>query len=345
MKKVITQLFMLGCIALGAQNTPHAVPFSEIEGIRVGNSQDEKAKTGVTVFFFPETAVAAVTVLGGGPASRELELVNPERNSHFLNALVFAGGSSFGLEASHGVMKCLEERGIGYDTGAALVPLVCQSDIYDLSYGRADVRPDRKMGYSACIDAISGNHPVSGNTGAGTGATVGKPKGVSRAQKSGIGYAAARLGDVVVGVAAVVNAYGDIFYKGTKIAGMTNEDRTGFADALEALYDMQPANLFTGNTTLVAVFTNGDFSSTDMKKIADIASAGMARSIRPVFTMADGDTIYAISVGKSKVPSDVNVVGALAAELVEEAVRDAICSSAVSEKEYLSNVAVTSSGK
>lgn len=312
--------------------------FSEIDGVSVGNSEDRNAMTGVTVFYFPEKAVAAVSILGGGPASRETGLADPERNVCGLDALVFAGGSSFGLEASHGVMQCLEEHGIGYDTGVAKVPLVCQSDIYDLSFGRPDVRPDKAMGYAACMDAMAGNHPLSGSTGAGTGATVGKPKGMHRAQKSGIGYSAARLGDLEIGVAAVVNSLGDVFFDGRKIAGMTDEDRNGFMDASRALLEMHVSNLFTGNTTLVALFTNGDFNVSDLKKIANVASAGMARSIRPVFTMVDGDTVYAVSVGRRKVKADVNVAGEMAAGLVEKAVRDAVLSSVMDESEFLDNV-------
>ena len=321
-----------------SQSVVKTVPFSDLKGISVGNAQDNEAKTGVTVFYFPETACAAVKVLGGGPASRETPLLDAERSNTPINALVLGGGSSFGLEASHGVMNCLEEVGIGYDTGYALVPIVCQSDIYDLSYGKADVRPDIAMGYEACKKALQTNHVESGNIGAGTGATVGKAKGMGQSQKSGIGYAAAQIGDLTVGVAAVVNAYGDVYYHGEKIAGMTNGTRSAFQDVAEALFATQPRNLFTGNTTLVAVFTNGDFDTAALKKIANMSSAGFARAIRPVFTMADGDTIYAVSVGKDKVAANVNVAGTLAADLVEEAMRDAVMSSKISEEEFLKNI-------
>lgn len=321
-----------------SQSVVKTVPFSDLKGISVGNAQDNEAKTGVTVFYFPETACAAVKVLGGGPASRETPLLDAERSNTPINALVLGGGSSFGLEASHGVMKCLEEVGIGYDTGYALVPIVCQSDIYDLSYGKADVRPDIAMGYEACKKALQTNHVESGNIGAGTGATVGKAKGMGQSQKSGIGYAAAQIGDLMVGVAAVVNAYGDIYYRGEKIAGMTDSKRSEFQDAAETLFATQPHNLFTGNTTLVAVFTNGDFDTAVLKKIANMSSAGFARGIRPVFTMADGDTIYAVSVGKDKVAANVNVAGTLAADLVEEAIRDAVVSSKIPEEEFLKNI-------
>lgn len=328
-------LTLLGATALMAQ-TP--IAFSELEGVSVGNAQNDKAKTGVTVFRFSEPATAAVTVLGGGPASRETTLLGLDRNDHPLHALVFAGGSTFGLEAAEGVVACLEKNGIGYDTGYALIPLVCQSDIYDLGYGRSDIRPDKKMGYEACAKAMKSSDPRSGNVGAGTGATVGKPHGGLQAQKSGIGYAAARIGDLKIGVAAVVNAYGDIYYKGKKIAGMTTPDRSGLGDSAEALYGIDAENLFTGNTTLVAVFTNGSFSGAQLKKIANMAAAGMARGIKPVFTMADGDTIYALSVGSEKVDGSVNIAGALAAELIEEAFKDAIESSRIPDAEFLGNL-------
>ena len=321
-----------------SQSVVKHIPFSDLKGTSVGNAQDNEAKTGVTVFYFPETACAAVKVLGGGPASRETPLLDAERSNTPINALVLGGGSSFGLEASHGVMNCLEEVGIGYDTGYALVPIVCQSDIYDLSYGKADVRPDIAMGYEACKKALQTNHVESGNIGAGTGATVGKAKGMGQSQKSGIGYAAAQIDDLMVGVAALVNAYGDIYYRGEKIAGMTGSKRSEFQDAAETLFATQPHNLFTGNTTLVAVFTNGDFDTAALKKIANMSSAGFARAIRPVFTMADGDTIYAVSVGKDKVAANVNVVGTLAADLVEEAMRDAVVSSKIPEEEFLKNI-------
>lgn len=153
------------------------IDFSDINGVSVGNAQDDNAGTGVTVFRFIKPARAAVEVFGGGPASRETETIATERN-HPLNALVFSGGSAYGLAASDGVMRCLESHGIGYDTGIAVVPIVCQSCIYDLGYGSATVRPDAAMGYKACEATFSGNDPRSGNVGAGTGATVGKAAGM-----------------------------------------------------------------------------------------------------------------------------------------------------------------------
>ena len=274
---------------------------------------------------------------GGGPASRETESIAPER-SHPLNALVFPGGSAYGLAAADGVMRCLEAHGVGYETGLALVPIVCQSCIYDLGYGSATIRPTADMGYAACEASFAKNDPCSGNRGAGIGATVGKAAGMKQAQKSGIGYAALEMGRLQIGVAVVINSYGDVFADGEKIAGMLTPDRMAFADSCETLLQQSGENLFvsTTNTTLAAIFTNGDFAPAQLKHIAQMASAGMARGIRPAFTSADGDTIYAISVGKKadKVDANLDAVGALAATLLEEALADAIRSSAINETEY-----------
>ena len=303
------------------------ISFSDIPGVSVGNAQDDDASTGVTVFRLTVPGRAAVEIFGGGPASRETETISPER-SHPLNALVFSGGSAYGLAAADGVMRCLEAHCVGYDTGIALVPIVCQSCIYDLGYGSADVRPDAAMGYAACEASFKGNDPRSGSVGAGTGATVGKAAGMGQCQKAGIGYAAAQTGKLMVGVAVVVNSYGDIFYSGRKLAGMLTPDHKTFGDSYRTLLQTTGENLFTSttNTTLAAVFTNGDFVPAELKHIARMASAGMARSINPAFTTADGDTIYAISVGAEadKVTASLDVAGALAASLLEEAIADAV---------------------
>jgi L-aminopeptidase/D-esterase-like protein len=340
MKQIIAVLSGLilasGIAAQGQAPEPQHIPFSSIQGVCVGNAQDPAAGTGVTVFRLVVPGRAAVAVFGGGPASRETEAIAPERN-HPLNALVFSGGSAYGLAASGGVARCLEEHGIGFDTGIARVPIVCQSSIYDLGYGSASVRPDEKMGYSACEASFTGNDPRSGNIGAGTGATVGKAAGMQQCQKSGIGYAAARIGALQVGVAVVLNSYGDIYSGRQKIAGMLTPDRSSFADSYESLLQTTGENLFTTNTTLVAVFTNGDFTPAQLKQLTQMASAGLARSIAPVFTTADGDTVYAISVGPDaeKVPASLDAVGALSARLTEEAVADAVRSAQMPEQAFM----------
>jgi len=339
---LVSAFLAFGISAHGQISGPEHIPFASLPGISVGNAQHDAAGTGVTVFRLTVPGRAAVEVFGGGPASRETEILAPDRN-HPLNALVFSGGSAYGLAASGGVARCLEEHGVGYDTGIALVPIVCQSCIYDLGYGSAGVRPDEQMGYKACEASFSTNDPRSGNVGAGTGATVGKAAGMRQSQKSGIGYAAAQMGKLQVGVAVVLNSYGDIYAGGQKIAGMLTPDRSAFADAYTALLGTAGDNLFTSttNTTLVAVFTNGDFSPAELKHLAQMASVGLARGINPIFTTADGDTVYAVSVGSDadKVTAGIDAVGALSATLVEEAIADAVRSAKISEKEFLNKVA------
>lgn len=317
------------------------IDFSSLPGICVGNAQDDAGATGVTVFRFSVPARAAVSVFGGGPASRETESLAPERN-HPLNALVFSGGSAYGLSASGGVARSLEEHGVGFDTGIALVPIVCQSCIYDLGYGSAVVRPDERMGWEACENSFSSQKPGSGNVGAGTGATVGKAAGMRQAQKAGIGYAAFQLGNLQVGVALVLNSYGDVYFQGKKLAGMLTPDRSAWADSFEALLHTAGGNLFTSttNTTLAAVFTNADLSPAELKQVTQMASCGLARGIHPVFTTADGDTVYALSVGpdEEKVSVGVDIVGALSAALLEEAIVDAVQAARLSEDEFRKQV-------
>ena len=338
-KAALLGVTLASCISANCQIPAlKHIPFAAIQGVSVGNTQNDTAGTGVTVFRLTAPGRAAVEVFGGGPASRETETIASERN-HPLNALVFSGGSAYGLAASGGVTRCLEEHGVGYDTGIALVPIVCQSCIYDLGYGSASVRPDERMGYEACEASFSANNPCSGNVGAGTGATVGKTAGMKQSQKAGIGYAAVQMGELQIGVAVVLNSLGDIYAGGQKIAGMLTPDRSAFADAHTSLLQASGDNLFTSttNTTLVAVFTNGDFTPAQLKHLARMASAGLARSIVPVFTTADGDTVYAISVGSDgeKVAANLDAVGALSASLIEEAIADAVHSAHVDEADFL----------
>lgn len=299
------------------------ISFNDIEGVRIGNAQNEQAKTGTTVIIFDHGAKVGIDISGGGPAARETHLTDPTTADNPINAIVLSGGSAFGLEACEGVMQYLEQCGIGYDTGYAKIPLVCGSCIYDLGYGDATVRPDKKMGYLACKDAEK-NDPKQGNVGAGCGATVGKIKGMEFASNSGLGIYAAKLGELKVAAIVVVNALGDIFdpETNTQIAGLLNE--TGyFMNSKEELYKLSKrTDMFTGNTTIGAIITNGAFSKAEMSKIASMTRNAYARCIDPVGTMADGDTIYAASVGE--VEADINVVGTLAAEVMSKAIVNAI---------------------
>lgn len=218
------------------------IAMTEMPEVSIGNVQNEEAKTGVTVLLFDKKtgAVVGVDISGGGPASRETPLTSPVTADNPINAIVLSGGSAYGLAASDGVMRCLEEHGIGFETGYAKVPLVCQSCIYDLGYGSATVRPDSEMGYAACEKALAGGNPSSGSVGAGTGATVGKICGMERAMKSGLGMYAVQLGELRMAAVVAVNALGDIFDSSTgrKIAGLRTEDGTAFSDSCEELWKM-----------------------------------------------------------------------------------------------------------
>lgn len=305
------------------------IKINEMDGFRIGNSQNSVAKTGVTVIIFDKKATVGVDVSGGGPASRETHLCDPTTADNPINAIVLSGGSAFGLAAADGVMQYLEEHGMGYDTGYARVPLVCASCIYDLNYGYSKTRPDSKMGYKACKDAEN-NNPKSGDEGAGTGATVGKILGMERASNSGLGIFAVRLGELEVAAIVAVNALGDVFdpSSGKQIAGLRSEDGNGFSETKNELYKIaKRTDLFSGNTTIGAVITNGNFSKAETNKIASMTRNAYARCINPVGTLADGDTIYAASVGG--VDADINVAGTLAAEVMEKAIVNAITSSKV----------------
>ena len=302
------------------------IEISEMEGLRIGNAQDDEAGTGVTVLLFDGGATVGSDISGGGPAARETHLTDATTADNPINAIVLSGGSAYGLAAADGVMQYLEEHGIGYDTGYALVPLVVQSCIYDLSYKSATIRPDKDMGYAACTDAEI-NLARSGSVGAGCGATVGKICGMERCSKSGLGICALQLGDLKMAAIVVVNALGDVFdpETGEILAGLRSEDGMGFDDSRAELYKInRRTDMFTGNTTIGAVITNGRFSKAEMNKIASMTRNAYARCINPVGTMADGDTIYAASIGE--VDADINVAGTLAAQAMQQAIVNAVTS-------------------
>ena len=206
------------------------------------------------------------------------------------------------------------------------VPLVCQSDLFDLTVGDSLVRPDKEMGYAACVHSENGGNYQDGNYGAGCGATVGKFAGMEYCMKSGIGSYVVQIGDLQIGAVVAVNALGDIFdwKTGEKIAGLLTEDRRAFRDTADLMFADTRAveNKFTGNTTIGVVITNAEFDKARLCKIAGMAHDGYARSIRPVHTSADGDSIYAVSVGK--VSADMDLTGAAAAEVMSEAIIRAV---------------------
>lgn len=298
------------------------IPITEIKPVRIGQTENAQAGTGCTVLIAEHGMAAGLDVRGGGPASRESQLLNPLTAANAIHAVVLSGGSAYGLGAANGVMRYLEEKGFGYDTGFALVPLVAQADIYDLSVGDPRVRPDAAMGYQAAKNAFENPNYRDGNYGVGCGATVGKIAGMETCMKTGIGSYAVQIGELQVGAVAVVNALGDVYNwkTGKQIAGLLTEDKKAFRSTSEYMRQSIAAveNKFTGNTTLAVILTNAAFSKTQLCKIAGMGHDGMARAIRPVHTSADGDSVFALSVGQVK--ADQDLVGILAADAVGEAI-------------------------
>lgn len=299
---------------------------TEFDNLKIGQAENAEAGTGCTVLLLgPEGAPAGLDVRGGGPASRESELLKPMAAAGVIHAILLSGGSAFGLDAAGGVMRYLEERNIGFDVGVAKVPLVCQSCLFDLTVADAHTRPDATMAYAACCHAETGNYQ-DGNFGAGTGATVGKLLGMEHCMKSGIGSYAVQIGDLKVGALVAVNALGDVYdwKNGCKVAGLLADDRKTFLDTEQVACQKIDVveNKFVANTTLGVVITNAQFDKTRLCKIAGMAHDGYARAIRPVHTTADGDSIYAVSLGT--VQADQDVVGALGAQVMAEAILRAV---------------------
>ena len=294
------------------------IPVTSIENIAIGQAENAAAGTGCTVFVSRDGMAAGLDVRGGGPASRESQLLNPLMSAQVLHAVVLAGGSAYGLGAADGVMRCLEERGIGFDVAVTKVPLVAQSDLFDLTVGDGSVRPDAAMGYEAAKRALEDPNDRDGSFGAGCGATVGKIGGMETCMKTGIGSYAVQLGDLKIGAVVALNALGDVFdwKTGRQVAGLLTEDRTGLR-CIEVV-----ENRFAGNTTLGIIITNAAFRKPALCKIAGMAHDGYARSIRPVHTSADGDSIYAVSMGN--VSADQDLVGTLAADVMSEAILRAV---------------------
>ncbi|MDP1714555.1 MAG: P1 family peptidase [Anaerolineales bacterium] len=309
---------------------------TDVRGIEIGHAQDEEALTGCTVILCRKGAVAGVDVRGGAPGTRETDLLNPINLVEKVHGIVLAGGSAFGLDASTGVMRYLEEKKIGFNTGAARVPIVPSAILYDLSLGRADLRPDAAMGARAAASAVS-DPPAEGNVGAGTGASVGKMLGMALAMKSGLGTASMDIGGgVIVGAIVAVNAFGDVIdpKTGEIIAGLRSGKvgplRIGkkdpFADTLALMKSPIGRGILgiasRGNTVIGAVATNAKLTKAQATKVAQMAQDGIARTIRPAHSMLDGDVIFALSTGTKK--ADVSTIGAFAAEVMAQAILRAV---------------------
>jgi L-aminopeptidase/D-esterase-like protein len=290
---------------------------TDVRGILVGHAQDQRALTGCTVVLCRKGAVAGVDVRGGAPGTRETDLLNPVNIVEKVHAVVLAGGSSFGLEAATGVVRYLEEQKIGLDTRAAKIPIVPAAILYDLGLGQADVRPDAAMGYRAASSASSAA-PAEGNVGAGTGASIGKMRGMKYASKSGIGTCSIDINGVIIAAMVAVNAIGDVVdpKTGRIIAGI----QTG--SSLDSMKINQIRAAVKSNTVIGVIATNAKLTKAGATKVAQMAQDGLAQSIRPAHTMFDGDTIFALATGEQD--ADISMVGAFAAEVMAEAIVRAV---------------------
>ncbi len=298
---------------------------TDVEGIRVGHYTDKEGITGCTVVLCQQGAVAGVDVSGSAPGTRETDLLRPGNLVERVHAIVLSGGSAFGLDTASGVMRYLEERGIGHETRGGKVPIVPAAIIFDLAMGNSKIRPGSEEGYQACL-ATTDAEVAEGCVGAGTGATVGKCLGMERATKSGLGTASQELaGDVMVAALLVVNAFGDVIEPktGKIIAGPRRPGGDGFLSTAELLKSGQfKESPFFPNTTIGVVATNAQLSKEQANKLAQMAQAGIARTIDPCRTMYDGDALFALSLGERK--GDINVLGLVAAEVVATAITRAV---------------------
>lgn len=299
---------------------------TDVGGMKVGHSSDFKALTGCTVLIFEEGVTAGIEVRGTAPGTRQTDSLGPLHTVPEVHALLLTGGSSYGLDATGGVMRYLEEEGRGFDTGAARIPIVPTAVIFDLGVGDPKVRPDALMGYRACLNASV--EVEEGSVGAGTGATVGKLFELERAMKGGLGTWSVKGPEgVVVGALVVVNAFGDVidWRTGRQIAGLRDEKGKGLISTSEMLKQgvkKQRFGLFSQNTTLGVVATNAQLDKIGVIKLAQMVSGALAQVISPYGTTFDGDIVFALATGK--VPMDVNNLAALAEEAVAEAVKRAV---------------------
>jgi L-aminopeptidase/D-esterase-like protein len=302
---------------------------TDVEGLKVGHFTDKRRPTGCTVLLFENGATAGVDVRGSAPGTRETDLLSPVNTVQQVQAILLSGGSAYGLDAASGVVKYLEEKGLGYKMGSMVVPIVPAAILFDLGVGGDwRIRPTAESGYQACLAAKTG--PVEeGSVGAGAGATVGKLFGANSAMKSGIGTASIRVGKtgIVVGAIAAVNAVGDVIdhKTGKIVAGARNPDGTDFMDTVARIREGHRVEAPTArNTTIGVVATNVSFDKAQITKVAQMAHDGLARSINPVHTPADGDTIFAVATGAIPAKGDHGSIGALAAEAMAEAVLRAV---------------------
>jgi L-aminopeptidase/D-esterase-like protein len=319
---------IMAAAASAAAQTPADPGLTAVPGVKVGHQTLAERPTGCTVVLVEDGAVGGVDVRGSAPGTRETELLRPANLVDQVQAIVLAGGSAFGLDAASGVVRYLEERGLGFPTAYGRVPIVPAAILFDLGVGgRPAVRPGADCGYAAARAATAG--PVAqGSVGAGAGATVGKLLGMDRAMKGGVGSASIRLPNgLVVAALAAVNAFGDVVdpSTGRVVAGVRTPDGLHLADARDLLRRGAALLPQVGqNTTLGVVATNARLNKAQASKVAEMAHDGLARAIAPAHTMFDGDTVFALATGAHAGDADVTLIGSLAAEAMARAVVNAV---------------------
>lgn len=297
----------------------------DVPGIKVGHAQNDIGGTGCTVILSDNPMVCGVDVAGGGPGTRETDALNPVNLIQNIHGLYLGGGSAYGLSGADGVMRWCEENKLGYDVGSGVVPIVPSAVLFDLPVADFHARPNPDMGYQACLNATY-QEKRCGNIGAGTGASVGKTRGMDFAMKGGLGTASLKFNDLVIGAIVAVNCLGDVIDPSTGkiIAGMLREDKTDFAGTINVYKDIaqKGLNLKMSNTTIGAIATNAKLNKAQAQKVSMMAHDGYARVINPIHTLHDGDTIFTLSTGSVK--ADISILGALAAEVMATAVLEAV---------------------
>ena len=297
---------------------------TDVQGIKVGHAQSEKGMTGCTAVICEQGATGGVDVRGSAPGTRETDLMRPDKMVDRIHAVVLAGGSAFGLDAASGVMKFLEEQGVGFDVSVTKVPIVASAVIFDLNLGDYRIRPDFQMGNEAEKSASPAENR-QGSIGCGTGATVGKILGPEHAMKSGLGSATIRAGALTVSAIVVVNSFGDVYdyTSGKQIAGVYDDEKREMLNTYSIMKMKNiPAGFPMRNTTIGVVATNAVLTKAEANKVAEMAHNGFARSINPVHTMLDGDTIFTMAT--NEVRDDVNLIGTMAGEVMSMAITNAI---------------------
>ena len=295
---------------------------TRVAGIEVGHFTDTRRPTGCTVVMAREGAVAGVDVRGAAPGTRETDLLHPSNLVDKVHGIMLAGGSAWGLEAATGAVRWLEERGVGLDVAVGRLPIVPAAVLFDLLVGDMRIRPDAAAGYAACAAASSAD-PAEGNVGAGAGAVVGKVFGIQHAMKGGVGTASVTVDGVTVGALIACNALGDVIDPDTAqvMAGARTDDGRALRDTRRALLRGQPPQpLLAGtNTTIGVVATDAILTKAQAHRLAIAAHDGLARSINPVHTMSDGDTLFSLGTGRAGKSLGMMVLATMAAEATARA--------------------------